>query len=175
MCSFTGSPGGFSQLAYNNLGETKCCCKIQKTHLVSPQPACFYMTRYRVFNFRLYSPMWIDFTNFINQVQLMLFAKYFLFFPPEESALISSFQIIDNLQSLHSVSPFQGSTPADLRTDGAKRIRIANRPCRLVQRTSRHGLFAPLEHCPVQKSASPYSFYARDASKTIMCLTKRVN
>ena len=22
MCSFTGSPGGFSQLAYNNLGET---------------------------------------------------------------------------------------------------------------------------------------------------------
>ena len=39
----TWLPGGFSPLAYNNLGETKCCCKIQKTHLVSPQPA-FYIT-----------------------------------------------------------------------------------------------------------------------------------
>ena len=38
---------------------------------------------------RFYSPTWIDFTNFINQVQLMLFAKRFLFFPPVESALFS--------------------------------------------------------------------------------------
>ena len=113
LYSSTGLQGGFSPLALIYYGETNVFCKKQKTNLVSPQPACFYMTRYRVFNFRLYSPMWIDFTNFINQVQLMLFVKHFLFFPPGESALISSFQIIDNLQSLHSVSPFQGSTPAD--------------------------------------------------------------
>ena len=50
-------------------------------------------------NWCVHSPTRIDFTNFINQVQLMLFAIYFLFFPPGESALISSFQIIDNLQS----------------------------------------------------------------------------
>ena len=82
LYSSTGLQGGFSPLALIYYGETNGFCKKQKTNLVSPQPACFYMTRYRVFNFRLYSPMWIDFTNFMNQVQLMLFVKHFLFFPP---------------------------------------------------------------------------------------------
>ena len=40
----TGSQGGFSPLALIYSGETKDFGKKQKTHLVSPQPACFYMT-----------------------------------------------------------------------------------------------------------------------------------
>ena len=47
-------------------------------------------------------PFWICFTHGCNA-----------FLPPGASALILSFQIIDNLQSLHSVTPFQGYTPAD--------------------------------------------------------------
>ena len=36
----------------------------------------FYMTGYRVFNFRFHSLTWVDFTKFINQVQLYLFPSY---------------------------------------------------------------------------------------------------
>ena len=35
----------------------------------------FYMTGYRVFNFRFHSLTWVDFTKFINQVQLSLFSS----------------------------------------------------------------------------------------------------
>ena len=34
------------------------------------------MTGYRVFNFRFHSLTWVDFTKFINQVQLSLFSSY---------------------------------------------------------------------------------------------------
>ena len=35
----------------------------------------FYITGYRVFNFRFHSLTWVDFTKFINQVQLSLFSS----------------------------------------------------------------------------------------------------
>ena len=44
----TGCKGRFAPLAYTYSGETKDFGKKQKTHLVSPQPTCFYMTGYRV-------------------------------------------------------------------------------------------------------------------------------
>ena len=39
----TGLPGGFSPLAYNNSGETKCFGAKHKTSLVSPQQAYFFI------------------------------------------------------------------------------------------------------------------------------------
>ena len=62
LYSSTGLQGGFSPLALIYYGETN---KKQKTHLVSPQPTCFYITGYRAFNFRFLSPTWIGFWLFI--------------------------------------------------------------------------------------------------------------
>ena len=89
---FIGLQGGFSPLAKTHSGETNDYCKNLKSCLVSPQPACFYITGDRAFNFGFHSPTWIGFWLISPILHISIkFSKFFLCSPMRKTYFLSFF------------------------------------------------------------------------------------